>query len=57
MSNIIKKYLRVLEVKSSLNCELEYKSEIVRKQKMFDLDLVALNLMAELMSIDSEFFI
>lgn len=27
MSNIIKNYLRVLEVISSLNCELEFKSD------------------------------
>lgn len=33
MSNIIKNYLRVLEVISSLNCELEFKSGIDRKQK------------------------
>ena len=54
MSNIIKKYLRVLEVISSLNCELEYKSEVGRKQKMSDLEVVALSLTAEFMSIDSE---
>ena len=54
MSNIIKKYLRVLEVISSLNCELEYKSDVGRKQKMSDLEVVALSLTAEFMSIDSE---
>ena len=37
MSNIVKNYFRVLEVISSLNCELEYKSDIGRKQKMSDL--------------------
>ena len=36
MSNIIKNYLRVLEVISSLNCELEFKSDVGRKQKMSD---------------------
>ena len=54
MSNIVKKYLRVLEVVSSLNCELEYKSDVGRKQKMSDLEVVALSLTAEFMSIDSE---
>ena len=54
MSNIIKNYLRVLEVISSLNCELEFKSDVGRKQKMSDLEVVALSLTAEFMSIDSE---
>lgn len=54
MSNIVKKYFRVLEVLSSLNCELEYKSDVGRKQKMSDLEVVALSLTAEFMSIDSE---
>ena len=54
MSNIVKNYLRVLEVISSLNCELIYKSGIGRKQKMSDLEVIALSLTAEFMSIDSE---
>ena len=54
MSNIIKNYFRVLEVISSLNCELEYKSDVGRRQKMSDLEIVALSLTAEFMSIDSE---
>lgn len=54
MSNIVKNYLRVLEVISSLNCELEFKSDVGRKQKMTDLEVVALSLTAEFMSIDSE---
>ena len=54
MSNIVKNYFRVLEVISSLNCELEFKSGIGRKQKMSDLEVVALSLTAEFMSIDSE---
>jgi hypothetical protein len=54
MSNIVKNYLRVLEVISSLNCELEFKSGVGRKHKMTDLEVVALSLTAELMSIDSE---
>ena len=54
MSNIVKKYLRVLEVISSLNCELEFKSGVGRKEKMSDLEVVALSLTAEFMSIDSE---
>ncbi len=36
MLNIVKNYLRVLEVISSLNCELEFKSDVGRKQKMSD---------------------
>jgi hypothetical protein len=54
MSNIVKKYFRVLEVISSLNCQLEYKSDVGRKQKMSDLEVIALGLTAEFMSIDSE---
>ena len=54
MSNIVINYLRVLEVISSLNCELIYKSGVGRKQKMSDLEVVALSLTAEFMSIDSE---
>lgn len=54
MSNIVKNYLRVLEVISSLNCELIYKSGVGRKQKMSDLEVVALSVTAEFMSIDSE---
>ena len=54
MSNIVKNYFRVLEVISSLNCELEYKSDVGRRQKMSDLEIVALSLTAEFMSIDSE---
>ena len=54
MSNIVKNYLRVLEVISSLNFELDFKSGIGRKQKMSDLEVVALSLTAEFMSIDSE---
>lgn len=54
MSNIVKNYLRVLEIISSLNCELEFKSDVGRKYKMTDLEVVALSLTAEFMSIDSE---
>lgn len=54
MSNIVKNYFRVLEVISSLNCKSENKTDVGRKQKMSDLEVVALNLTAEFMSIDSE---
>ena len=54
MSNIVKNYLRVLEVISSLNYKLEFKSAVGRKNKMSDLEIVALSLTAEFMSIDSE---
>ena len=57
MSNIIKIYLRFLEVISSLNCELEFKSDVGRKQKMSDLEVVELSLTAEFMSIDGENFL
>ena len=54
MSNIVKNYFRVLEVITSLDCKLENKSDVGRKQKMSDLEVVALSLTAEFMSIDSE---
>ncbi len=54
MSNIAKNYYRVLEIISSLNCESEYQSLVGRKQKMTDLEVVALSLTAEFLSIDSE---
>lgn len=54
MSNIAKNYFRVLEVISSLNCETGFKSDVGRKEKMSDLEVVALSLTAEFMSIDSE---
>ncbi len=54
MSNIVKNYFRVLEVISSLRCESKYKSGVGRKEKMSDLEVVALSLTAEFMSIDSE---
>src|SRR5690554_4578636 len=54
MSKIVKNYFRVLEVVSSLGCELKYKSGVGRKNKMTDLEVVALSLTAEFMSIDSE---
>ncbi len=53
-TNIGKNYLRILEVISSLNCELEYKLGVGRSQKMSDLEVVALGLTAKFMSIDSE---
>ena len=37
-----------------MNCKLENKTEVGRKQKMSDLEVVALSLTAEFMSIDSE---
>ena len=42
MTNIVKNYLRILEVISSLNCESEFKSGVGRKEKMSDLEVVAL---------------
>ncbi|WP_278036520.1 IS982 family transposase [Flavobacterium nitratireducens] len=37
-----------------MNCELEYKSDVGIKRKMPDLEVIALSLTAEFMSIDSE---
>lgn len=54
MSKIVKSYFRVLEVISSLGCELKYNSCVGRKEKIIDLEVIALSLMAEFMSIDSE---
>ena len=48
MSNMVIIYLRVLEVISSLNCELEYMIGVGRGQKMSVLEVVALCLTAEL---------
>jgi hypothetical protein len=54
MSNIVKNYFRVLEVISSLNVDLSDSFRIGRKPKMTDIEVVALSLTAEFMSIDSE---
>ena len=54
MSNIVKNYFRVLEVISSLNYDLTFKSNVGRKQKMSDLEVVALSLTSEFISTDSE---
>ncbi len=54
MTNIVKNYFRVLEVISSLNIELDFKSGIARKPKMSDIEVVALSLTAEFISIDSK---
>ncbi len=40
VSNIVKNYFRVLEVISSLNYELVYKSDVGRKQKISDFALL-----------------
>lgn len=37
-----------------MNCELEFKSGVERKDKIYDLEIVALCLTAEFMSIDWE---
>jgi len=54
MSNIRNNYLRVLEVISSLNIEINSEIRAGRKCKMTDIEVVALSLTAEFMSIDSE---
>lgn len=54
MSNIVKNYFKILEVIRSLNCGSELKSSVGRKDKISDIEIVALSLTAEFMSIDSE---
>lgn len=54
MSNIVKNYFKDLEVISSLNYDSLFKSRVGRSGKMSDLEVVALSLTAEFMSIDSE---
>lgn len=54
MSNIVKNYFRVLEVISSLNVDFNNSFRVGRKPKMSDIEVVALSLTAEFMSIDSE---
>lgn len=53
MSKIVKNYLKVLKVISSLSCELKFKSDVGRKSKITDWELIALGLTAEFMSIKS----
>ena len=52
MINIVKNYFRVLEVISSLSYDLEFKSNVGRRAKISDLEVVGLT--TEFMSIDSE---
>lgn len=54
MSNIVKNYFKILEVISSLNIVLNTEIRASRKHKMSDLEVVALSLSSEFMSIDSE---
>ena len=54
MSNIVKNYLKFLEFISSLDIVLNTEVRAGRKLKMSDLEIVALSLTSEFMSIDSE---
>lgn len=54
MSNIVKNYYKILEVISSLNIVLNTEIRVGRRLKMTDLEVVALSLTSEYMSIDSE---
>ena len=54
MSNIAINYFKILEVLSSLNIEAENRPKVGRPKKMSDLEVIALSLTAEYMSIDSE---
>ncbi|MFT5217384.1 MAG: hypothetical protein ACI83H_002521 [Glaciecola sp.] len=54
MSNIVKNYFKILEVISSLNIVLNTENRAGRRLKISDLEVVALSLTSEYMSIDSE---
>src|SRR5690606_2913477 len=54
MSNIRKNYLKILEVINSLNVDSNSIGRVGRKPKMTDIEVVALSLTAEFLSIDSE---
>lgn len=54
MSNIRNNYLKVLEVINSLHIDFYSPKSVGRKPKMTDIEVVALSLTAEFMSIDSE---
>lgn len=54
MSNIVINYFRVLEVIGSLNIDFNDSFRVGRKAKMYDIEVFALSLTAEYMSIDSE---
>jgi len=54
MSNIVNNYFKILEVISSLNIALNTEIRAGRKLKISDLEVVALSLTSEFMSIDSE---
>ena len=54
MSNILNNYLKILEVIYSLNIDSDSPRRVGRKPKMADIEVVALSLTAEFMSIDSE---
>ena len=54
MSNIVKNYQKVLEVISSLEIPINQYVTAGRKVKMSDIEVVALSLTSEYMSIDSE---
>ena len=54
MSNIVKNYQKVLEVINTLETPINQFVTAGRKVKMSDIEVVALSLTAEYMSIDSE---
>ena len=54
MSNIVKNYEKVLEVINTLELPINQQVKAGRKAKMSDIEVVALSLTAEYMSIDSE---
>ncbi len=54
MSNIVKNYFKIVEVISYLNIVLNTENRAGRRLKMSDLEVVALSLTSEYMSIDIE---
>lgn len=54
MPNIVKNYFKVLEVLSSFHIVSPSENQVGRRSKMSDIEVVALSLTAEFMSIDSE---
>lgn len=54
MPNTVKNYFKVLEVVSSFPIVSPLQNRVERKRKMSDIEVVALSLAAEFMSIDSE---
>ncbi len=53
MNNFIANYIKILSVLSDLNISEQYQPQI-RRQKLTDRELIAMNFAAEFLSIDSD---